>query len=361
MSDRGENEALERVTREARGEPSPDLDWERIEQRLFERVDASEHGAPSRAGAWRIVAALAVAAVIALVAGAVLRGEVQTPSAQLTPAAPAARVFGAATASPINGAELRVGDTVASAERAMVVDHAGRASWTLEAKSRASVAELGEVIALRLESGALSAKVVPSPKSETFVVEVSSARVAVHGTAFRVERRASGFVVSVTEGVVAVGPAGVRGDTQGWRLTPGDSGEFSLDGKSGTVSRAPVSATTPAVEPVVPIVPGKPPVAANPPARPSAPGADEVAKSLDAIGVSAASCFAQHTTQGEVRVQVQTQVTVVFAADGRVEQLSFDPPLSPTITECVTTESKKLRVHESEQGAKSSKLLLLGS
>jgi hypothetical protein len=139
-----ESEALDRVSRELRAEPSPELDWERIEQRLFERIDASRESAPARAGAWRVVAALAVAAVIALVAGAVLRRGAPTP-ARTAPVVAAARVIGPEASSPQDGATLAVGDTLLSGARDLVVEHAGRVSWTLEPGSRASVAELGEV------------------------------------------------------------------------------------------------------------------------------------------------------------------------------------------------------------------------
>jgi hypothetical protein len=203
--------------------------------------------------------------------------------------------------------------------------------------------------------------VVPSPKPETFVIEVASARVAVHGTAFRVERRASEFAVSVSEGEVAVGPIGQRDGTSGWRLTHGDSGQFSFDGKTGTVQHADavvIAPSQPAVE--APVEPGKP-VASARPIKPLTPSSEEITRTVGAVESAALACFVEHTPAGEVRVQVQTRLTVGIGPDGKVHQVSFDPPLSPAITECVHAEAAKLRIRESEQGGTGSRLLLLGS
>ena len=88
----------------------------------------------------------------------------------------------------MNGDQLALGTRLTAGDRALVVEHHGRASWTLEPHATARVSDAGEFLTITLESGALSATVVPNPKPETFAVEVGGTRVAVHGTAFRVER-----------------------------------------------------------------------------------------------------------------------------------------------------------------------------
>ncbi|MBK7585679.1 MAG: FecR domain-containing protein [Myxococcales bacterium] len=352
MSDHdGESKALEHVTRELRNVEAPEPDWERMEQRLLARIDADETRT-RRAGGYRIAAVLAAAAAILLLVGGVFRGQRQDV-AENPPAAaaPATRVFGP-SAGQLSGAELSVGDEVIAGAHALIVDHPGRARWTLDPSSHATVAGVGDVITLRLTSGALNARVVKSDKPETFVIEVDEARVAVHGTEFRVVRAAEGISVDVTEGVVAVGG---RGLAAGFFLRAGDTGQFSSDGRSGHVKQAAV-AEAPATEP-----PSKPSVSAMRPALPVAPSATELGKALDQIASAAASCFASGAAQGEVRVQLRTDVAISLGADGKLQTVRFDPPLSPTATECVLRQTAKVRVPESSKGGAAQRALLLGT
>ena len=104
----------------------------------------------------------------------------------------------------LNGDQLALGTRLTAGNQPLVVEHLGRARWTLEPHATALVTDAGEFLTVKLESGALSAAVVPNPKPETFAVEVEGTRVAVHGTAFRVERVAERVQVEVSEGTVAV-------------------------------------------------------------------------------------------------------------------------------------------------------------
>jgi ferric-dicitrate binding protein FerR (iron transport regulator) len=366
MSDDREMRALERVTREAREEPTPDLDWDRVEARLMKRVDAEKPAATPAPGRWRVVAALAAAAVIALFVGnALQRAPAPTARAPEAPAATGARVFGAS--GNVDGADLRAGDGIVADGHAVTVDHPGRARWTLETAGRAVVADTGDYLTIKLDSGALSAHVVPSSRPETFAVEVGGARVAVHGTAFRVERQVSGNLrVEVSEGVVAVGPAGRPGHTEGWLLRRGDSGEFKANGKSGHVVRAETaSASEPAA---APSEPSKAPVAVAPkPSKPLSPGERDLGKGVDTIESAVRSCYGASATsaggdaKSEVRVRFTTELGVVVGPDGRVRDTRFEPPLAPQVMSCVKGAAAGVKFPESQQGATTTRSLLLGN
>lgn len=143
-------------------------------------------------------------------------------------------------------AGLRAGDVVEASEGPVSFGRSGVLRWTLSAGGRVRVVsgvgreEPRHVIAL--ESGALDVDVVPlderTPKdgdalqgAERFVVEVGAARVAVHGTAFRVVRSSRGVVLEVVRGVVAVGPV-AAGEGSGRLVEAPARVSFALDGSA---------------------------------------------------------------------------------------------------------------------------------
>jgi hypothetical protein len=352
MSDHGgELEALDRAIREAKEEPAPDIDWDRMESRLFERIDAAETEERARPRRSRVVAALAAAAVIALGSAALLRSNesIEVGRAPL-PSTPASKVIGPGVPS-VDGASLHEGDSVVAGSESVQVEHRGTASWTLDPGSRAVVVAEGRFLTIRLESGSVSAKVVPSPGTESFAVEVDHARVAVHGTEFRVTREAEQLGVVVKEGVVAVGPAGTRGRTEGWLLTPGDSGRFAFDGRSGEVVRA-VSVTPLEVAGD----PHKPAVQ-----LPDMPTRAEVEKKLDTIEQFSAQCFAKHTTQDEVRVTARVRVVAEVAPTGELRNVSFDPPLAPSVTQCTRAATAGVKFSQSQRGVRAERSVAFGN
>lgn len=345
----GEPKALERVTAEMRETAAPEPDWDRLEQRLFARIDAHERST-RRAQSFRIVAVLAAAAAVLLVVSGVWRPEKTELAGTPAVAPPSARVFGPG-ATRVDGAALTLGDQVVADKLPLLVDHPGRARWTLDPESQATVTAVGAVLSLKLTHGALSAEVVPSTQPETFVVEVEGARVAVHGTAFRVVKSPEGVNVSVSEGVVAVG---AQGDKPGYFLHAGDFGKFSQDGRIGEVKRSAVASPEPAVVEPKPAGNAKPALATS-------PSAVHVEKALDQISGAASQCFTASSAQGEVRVQVRTQLEASFGPDGKLRALTFEPPLAPAVGECVQRESATVRVPESRQGGSGGRALLLGS
>lgn len=348
----GDDRALEQVTGEMRDAPSGDLDWDRLERQLMARVDADARET-RRSGGGRLAVILAAAAAVLLVVGVgLLRGD-RAPQAGVPPVATtASRVFGPGQ-TQVDGNQLAGGDRVVAEAQAVVVSHPTRANYTLEPSSQATVEAVGDVIRLRLTQGAISAEVVPSPKPETFVIEVDEARVAVHGTAFRVVRTERGVNVSVSEGVVAVGGVGQK---PSFFLRARDSGAFAKNGLTGEVQRGAEAAVEP------PTVDPKPAgsAAAKAPA-PATPSESGVAKALEQISASVSRCFTQSGAPGEVRVQMRTQLDVAFGADGKPHAMTFEPPLSPSVLACVQSDTAKLRFPESARGGSAQRSILVAS
>ena len=346
MTEPLDNEALRRVVSEVRDQEPPELDWERMERRLMARIDADESQA-RRSRRWPLVAGLAAAAAVVLGVGVASMKSARTLENVVAPVSAGPRVH---TGAMLNGTEVSVGDEVRALGQPSTVHHAGLATWTVAQAGRAIVAESGGVVTVRLVSGSIEAEVVPSARPESFAVEVEGTRVAVHGTSFRVERQSDGVRVQVREGVVGVGPVADRGRPS-WTLLAGDSGNFALDGRKGDVQRT-----------------GGPFAGSRAlPSRPSqklplAPSAAEQAKLLDQLTALTRGCFDSNTTaEKQVRVQAETTLSAVFAPDGSLRSISFDPPLSPAVTGCASGAAKGLRATPTERGVALTRSLLLGA
>lgn len=347
----GEIDALDRAIRETRAEATSEPDWDRMEEALFERIDAAEAEDRRPARRYRAMGALAAAAVVTLGSLAILRSTApdEVANNQPAPLAPSVRVFSGVQS--VDGTELHEGDRVVAGTQAVVVEHRGTATWTLQPRSEAVVAQVGRFLTIRLETGSVSAKVVPQKVQESFAVEVDHARVAVHGTEFDVTREQKQVGVVVKEGVVAVGPALTRGQTEGWLLTPGDSGQFAFDGRTGEVVRA-VSVT--------------PLEVAGDPRKPSVqlpdmPARAEVEKRLDTIEQQSAQCFAKFTAQDEVRVTAQVRVIAEVAPNGQLRALSFEPPLAPNVTGCAKSGTAGLTFSKSLRGVRAERSVAFGN
>jgi ferric-dicitrate binding protein FerR (iron transport regulator) len=226
-ADRNQNEeALGRLIVELRAEPAPELDWDRVEARLLREPRTAARSATSELAnrlRWPAMALVAAAAVFAVV---------KRPHAPVAVAPPKAAAQLAR--GPLNGDTLALGTHITAGNQAVVVEHQGRARWTLEPHATAFVSNAGEFLTVQLESGALSAAVVPNTKPETFAVEAGGTRVAVHGTAFRVERSGDRVLVQVSEGTVAVEPTQTHSNPA-FLLGRDSRGNFALDGRSGSV------------------------------------------------------------------------------------------------------------------------------
>ncbi|HET9932966.1 MAG TPA: hypothetical protein VFQ35_19820, partial [Polyangiaceae bacterium] len=81
-----------------------------------------------------------------------------------------------------------------------------------------------------------------------------------------------------------------------------------------------------------------------------------VAQVVDAI----TTCFRESTPHSRtLKVTAQSAVTLSVAPDGSIEQVSFDPPLSPSVQECTEHGLAELRFAPSIEGASVTRVLEL--
>jgi ferric-dicitrate binding protein FerR (iron transport regulator) len=357
----GEVEALRVLERELRGEGLPELDWHGIEQHVLERTrdDDEPLRLPRRSHFWPAAGGLAAAAALVLAVMGFVRSGIP-PTAELS-APVAAPVVPKAAAAVVDGDRVALGAVVDAAESSVHVKHGKRASWSLERGGRARIVARGESVTVALDQGSLVARVTANPRPESFAVEIADARVAVHGTVFRVERGAERALVEVTEGTVAVGPASTRGATRGFLLVAPASGSFALDGTSAVIDgqgavvaargsdpRATASTPRPATKhPSAAGVPESPPMSA-------------IEDGVSRIADLANRCFATHTQRrGDIQIVVATTITFEAAPDGGVQGLGFAPPLAPAVHACVQGGLGAVKFARSREGARVTRTLEL--
>ncbi len=322
--------ALDRVVTEARAERGPELDWDRIESRLDEAPRMPDAvGSPLRG--FHPVLLLAAAGVLLLVGWFAAGGHapIALPTTPDT------------TSHALDGDAIAADSPVDASADEVSVEHAGRAQWTLERGGRARVKSEGGVVRVELERGALVARVVPSPRKETFVVEAAGTRVAVHGTAFRVALAEDRVDVSVSEGTVLVGSREQPGSGQA--LTANQHSAFTLSGAplAGEPRAAARSST-----------PRRGIASANRPRDlPQQPSIEEVEKVMSQVFDLGATCFESRTaTANGVRVTASTTLTLHALPNGHLELGSLEPPLAPQVQSCVVEGIQKLQIAESQAG-----------
>lgn len=261
-----EKPTLDALVKEAKGEHGPDVDWSKVEAKLFPRVERearaqaalNAHGGAKRA--WGVAAVvLAAAAAVPLFLSP--RGGIaplEEASATRAPGAgtllekdPAAIVHVAAPhRSPVDrtGAnetshDLALGGAIAQGD---VIDtRSGRAvfkrtepsgvTWALEDGSQVEVRAARGTLVLALAKGAVEAQVAPVLSGEAFAIDVEGSRVAVHGTHLRVERQGTRAVVDLREGVVSIGAPPKSGSTYGDLVTAPAHVEFEPSDPHGTL------------------------------------------------------------------------------------------------------------------------------
>ncbi len=354
-----------------RNEAAPELDWERVEARLMSEPRPEPPSAFAQLLARLRLPAAGLAAAGALAAVALVQ---RSPA----PSAPPAGLVAKISARPLDGGRLSAGTHLTAGEHALVVEHPGRARWTLEPRSSASVSDTGEFLTLKLESGALSASVVPNPKPETFAVEAGGTRVAVHGTAFRVERSGDRVLVEVSEGTVAVEPTGKHSEPA-FLLRRDSRGNFALDGRTGSVEgnasavlqdntapshrevtlRAPASASGPAPHAAKPS--SATPHVATPSASalPLQPSISDIEAGVSSAIVLMNRCFHDKTSSGGNRVSATTGVTLTVGAEGSVKSVTFAPALAPAVEDCAVSGLRTLTFARSREGVTFTRVLEL--
>ena len=369
--------ALRALAKEASDQPTPDVDWDRVENRLFAEISktngANTHGSPAAvlpmptapvAGkrAWRVAPWSAAFAAVA--AGFVIYGVIASRDARDTVAAMDERTTPAKVAP--GGDALQVGVVAEADAHPVSFEKPGIVSFTLHPESRVRVVDVdesGEVpgaITVALLRGSVHAEVTPRPNGEAFAVEIENTRVAVHGTSFTVTREADRIVVDVAHGSVAVGPTGHRGATQGWLVVGPDRAAFSLDGAKRAEwlgSAHPGQAAADAKGPA--LVEARPsrtkrsaPGAVHAAPVHAAPGTDESSGAPEEPAVATPSpaeqerialhsilaqiqvCYEQQRTALGVRFSVESSLRLDVSPEGVVERGTFAPPLSPTLMQC---------------------------
>ena len=358
MSQHDPREAtLRRLIRDARAEKPADIDWSPVEERLLReakrRAPVARHS--PYALAWVVLAA-AAAFALWLVGTRAHQGAPETPPAPLAAAAALRR----------DGDNMAVGTRVLAEAREVSVEHAGRATWTLSPSSSALLVDKGERLTVHLERGSVLSQVVPNPKPETFVIEAAGARIAVHGTVFRVSLENGRVLVDVREGIVAVGPLG---GAPAFFLKASAHGDFASDGRSGSIDGRPVVETSARREGRIKLNPPRVPAAApsssspTPAASaepPNEPSINDIEVGIARIVDATSDCFSRHTQIAEgVQLTVRTALSLKIGSTGAVSDIDFQPPLSPDAEQCAAASISQLTFAPSKQGATVMRMLEL--
>ena len=352
--DRSER-ALRRLVDEARRDTTPTLEWDALESALLSRARVVQRAPARLSGRSRfLVAAVpaALAALTALAAGSAFILRAASPGSGDAPREAAKAVTAPPEKESLDGDALSTGAVVTSGAEAVVVQHVGHATWTLAPGGIARVESVGDVIGLSLDRGTLSARVTKSTRPESFAIRVEKSRIAVHGTAFRVDRLEKTVHIEVEEGVVAIGPVGGKA----FELRAPGSVEVSFDGIRADKARPTTRAATerPGELPAgneldnAPRNPSEtgakvpPPHAGPPPAE--APGVERVIQAVR-------HCLSENTVaRGDLRVSVRTRLSLRVQATGHVGEVLFDPPLSPPVQACVGAKVGSIGFSASHDG-----------
>jgi hypothetical protein len=350
--------SLRRIVREARAERPAPIDWEAMEERLVRHAQRHQPAEARRSlypVAWAGLA-VAAAASLWLVSERAGVSLPQTPPEVIEATEPLRR----------NGNGLAVGSRVEAAEREVSVDHAGRATWTLAPGSHAQLSERGERITVRLERGSVLSEVVPNPRPETFVIEAAGARIAVHGTVFRVQLEGERVIVQVREGTVAVGSIGA---VPGFFLKAPAHGDFAADGRSGSIDGRPLGESEERRAQPLKLGAARP-VSAAPSSSglvpgsgvnlPTEPSISEIETGIARIVDATSDCFSRNTKSTDgVQITVRTALSLQIDGSGTVSDVDFQPPLSPDVEQCAAGSIEQVVFAASKQGAKVTRMLEL--
>lgn len=357
---------LERMVEAARAEPVPTIDFDRMQALLRQKWIGQRSVRLGYRMRWRWASAVGTA--VAFLAG----GWYGHTHRQALPTSGKA---GHLTAQVLDARALTIGQEFVAGREPLVVDYPGVAHLTLAPLGKAKLLAKGQYLTVGLDAGHIDAEVVPSQQRESFAVEAGSLRIAVHGTAFSVERQADSVVVAVAKGTVVVGPAGHPGNTTGALIEAPRSERFSIMLRPDS-SPEPVRNGA-AVNPVVSRPKGAVLPAADPSVGPQEeirahpedklidrPSRVEQEAALDVVRAAAARCFAQAkggdiARDSRVLVRVDTQLTITIAPSGAVVDASFAPPVPDAILECTRHEVGDFTTSPSNLGSVASRPIML--
>jgi hypothetical protein len=404
---------LDELVRDAKADRGPAVDWEKVEAKLFPRVER-EARAQAALGAYAGNGrAWGVAAVVIAAAAAIPFFVAHRPAPPLDAMTESAEPSAGTLASKDHNAivhvtrtaggtarELAAGDAIACGNTLDV--RSGRAifahdgsvtgaarptpgdpggvTWALEDSSQAVVRSTRGTLILALVKGAIEAQVTPVPAGEAFAIDVEGTRVAVHGTHFRVERQGTRAIVDLGEGVVSIGFPPKGGATYGDLVTAPAHVELDSADPHGTLKITHEPARVHAGQMLSLVSPPKvvlaadaiprpfspaassapppsspPPPSASPPhsaapGAPAPPPATQVVAPVPSAQLPAVDPNAQRTIIDRVRacarknvegadgvvITVSTQLELQIADDGMVSVATFDPPLKPEVSTCVS-------------------------
>jgi hypothetical protein len=374
--------ALDEVTREARSEVLPRVDWDAIEEQLpMTRV----HSVPPRPFDVR---PLLLAAALAFGLGALGLSWLRSPGT--SDVATQGETHRAPTKGAtrnehdLDGDTLMPGTRVSAGEVARSVVHAGHARWTLAPHSEGTLLSAGELVTIRLDRGSVTSKVMKRSRAENFAVEAADVRVAARGTEFVVMLGKDGVSVSVTEGTVLVGPREEPGIGQ-LLISPAsrrytlagapleaDRGLEALGGLRGGTRSSSAGTGRPPEEPALATTQTKKAPAAKPvvvaeqtsavpeDTTPDQPSTESLEAATDSIMRLTRACFKTRTIAGEgVRVTAQTSITFRTRPRGGVSKVVFEPPLSPAVQACVNASISSIDTDATKHGFQMSQTIEL--
>jgi hypothetical protein len=384
------SDKLDKLVADARREfgvrEAKEVDWDKVDAGLFERIEREERGARSQfaPSARRGVTLVAVGFAAAAALAAVVVGKGRDAIDPAGMAAPE----GAATIAAIDangadallvdgqpaarGASLRLGDVLETRSARATLDRPGKLTAMLEPGSRTVVTHVRGALVLELDQGAVEAQVVPVATGEAFAVDVDGARVAVHGTHLRVAREGERVVVDLSEGVVAVGRAPREGSVIGTVINAPAHVEFLARDPVGTLTQThelsavrrpletrgaaadrpyapphvdatarPSPAAEPRVEPRAAIAGGA--GAALPAPEATSTAAASVTASAkpaasaspeESLALAVRACMSTRPHADNVTVVVSTTLHLELADDGSVRAARFEPPVAPDVNTC---------------------------
>jgi hypothetical protein len=378
---------LDRLLEEARTMTPPDVDWNKVDASLFERVQReaghtqalAAHRGPWRSWTWlgglaaaAAMAALAIAPVTRAHEPASVGATVEGLAGDLT-VQQGSGVVSLDGAKARTGAHAQSGQTIETHGARALFEASGRVSWLLESESKVQIergVKAGSTLVLALTRGAVEAQITPVASGEAFAIDVEGVRIAVHGTHLRVSRDGDHVSVDLSEGVVSIGAPPKVGSTYGTLVTAPAHVEFqvgalassiSIDHDAASVRKAtelrevageagaargnsPSSSSSSRASreeaaltplPAAP-GPGLAPRPTIPILRSSAAAAapNPLADGLVASAVRACASFGPHSTN--VTITVSSTLTVEVQDDGFAHLANFDPPLAPGIQQCAS-------------------------
>ncbi len=343
--------ALRAVIDEVRAEEH-DVDWARVEAKLFDEHGNVRGGRPPTVRSGRaaaIGAGLALAAAFAIALISPTRAVDDSGKTAVTVTRPAL--------VQDDGRPLQVGDRVLGGAW---LKSSGRIGIRLEPGTIATVVDTGERVHLALESGAVVADVVPVPGGEPFAVDVAGKRVAVHGTRLRIALVNGNVEVAVSEGSAVVGAPRGKGRTEGTIVPAGNVGSFGAtssvvanqelashlvdDALTAKPQPAPTTvALSPAPTTTMPVIvpaPKHAPPAPAPHPEVAPPPAPKLGLTADQLNAPLASFAAKI---GHCAPSVfENTLTLDIAADGKAELVGEDPGLDSPMRACVRGELARI-------------------